>query len=415
MLKLKKYNQTLYNFSEFNSSQKKFLVISIILLVVLGQLAITLYLPSMPNMVSYFKTDNLHIQLTLTLYLAGYGISQFFYGPLSDIYGRRLVILVGLSIFFIANLLAVFATTFGVFLSSRILQGIGIGCGDTMGRAILCDCFKANEFVMAACYIGLAATITPMIAPVIGGYIEVFFNWRANFIFILLSGMIVMSIIFINLPETKSKENASKINFFEIAMNYWYILRHRTFLTFFLPGLVSFVGETVYNIISPFLIQQQLKWGPVAFGWFTVIPVIGLVIGTFIVYFLNHRISYTKMVFSGVCIMSIAGITMLIFSLMGYFNILIIVGPMLVFMIGVGITYPNTNLGALTPFATTAGVAGALQGGLQMVLGGLFGTFLAHLHIETPFSLALILAVFSLGILIAFINLANLSFFKKMK
>ena len=145
------------------------------------------------------------------------GISQFFYGPLSDIYGRRLIILVGLSIFCIANLLAVFSTTFGVFLTSRILQGIGIGCGDTMGRAILCDCFKTNEFVMAACYIGLAATVTPMISPVIGGYIEVFFNWRANFIFILLSGMIVMSIIFINLPETKSKANASKIAFISEA------------------------------------------------------------------------------------------------------------------------------------------------------------------------------------------------------
>ena len=408
-------NDNTANLNEVTNSQKKILVIFIILLVIMGQLAISLYLPSMPNMVSYFKTNDLNIQLSLTLYLIGYGLSQFFYGPLSDIYGRRLIILLGLSIFSLASLLAVFSTTISIFLFARILQGIGMGCGDTMGRAILCDCFQGKDFVKAACNIGLSATITPMLAPVLGGYIEAWSNWQVTFIFMLLYGIGVTGLIIKYLPETKFSKVSSKLNFNEIIRNYWLILQHRSFLAYFIPGLVCFVGEVAYNMVSPFLIQQQLKWGPVAFGWFAIIPIIGLLFGTLIVYGFNHRFPYPKMVFTGLCIMTLAGFIMLSFSLMNYFTVSAIVSPMLIFMIGVGITYPNTNLGALTPFVATAGIAGALQGGLQMLSGGAVSTFLAHLHIESLFLLSLILVVLSCGGLIAFIKLTNIFYIEKQK
>src|SRR5258708_1323942 len=120
------------------------LVIFIILLVVTSQLSLNLYLPSMPEMVVYFKSNVYHIQLSITLYLLGYGFSQFFYGPLSDIYGRRWIILSGLSIFLVASFICVSAFSVNIFLFGRLFQGIGLGCGDTMGRAILCERFNSK-------------------------------------------------------------------------------------------------------------------------------------------------------------------------------------------------------------------------------------------------------------------------------
>ena len=382
------------------------LVWFIILLVAASQLALTIYLPSMPEMVSVFKTDSQHIQLSITVYLLGYGISQFFYGPLSDIYGRKKIILYGLSIFVIASLVCSLAWTVNFFLIGRILQGVGIGCGDTMGRAILCDRFEGQKFVKAASHIGVAATITPMLGPLLGGYIEEYSNWRLSFLSIFLYGLIALATVFFYLPETRADDHQFATTLGGIFKTYLTILKNRTFICFFLPGAASFLGEMAYNMQSSFLLQNRIGWGPIGFGWLNILIIMGLIIGTFIANTLAHRMSYIKMVSAGMCLLSFGSIFMFFPALFHFINTFTIIAPMLVFMAGVGITYPNTNTGALMPFSKRAsGTAGALQGGLQMLFGGLMGIFLSGISIKTQLPLALTLTVLSLASHMGFVIL----------
>lgn len=406
--RLKETNRGLYTYTEFDKNLKIKLIIYIILLMTISQMAISIYLPSLPGIASSFKTNESLVQLSLTSYILGYGFSQFFYGPLSDQYGRRLIVLIGLCIFIIASVIAICAPNISVFLLARLLQGIGIGCGDTMGRAIMCDCFKEKDFVKAATYIGMAATITPLISPIIGGYIEEWAHWRANFIILLIYGMLNFFVMFYYLPETNLRMQATRNSLKSVFNTYWFILRNRVFLGFFIPGLICFIGEIIYSMISPFLIQEKLGWSPVAYGWLSILTVAGLLLGTLIANRLAHKFNHHQMVLIGLCILVLGAVTMLLLSLIVKMSVMSIVLPMLIFVVGVGIVYPNTNMGALSPFTAIAGSAGALQGGLQMLGAGFLGVGLAHVESGNQFTLAVTLTLLSILGLIAFIGLIKL-------
>jgi Bcr/CflA subfamily drug resistance transporter len=403
--KIKDKHKSMYAYDEFDTRIKNNLIIYIILIMTISQAAAVIYIPSMPAMVHAFNTDNVHIKQSLNLYLIGYGISQFFYGPISDIYGRRWMILWGMGIFLASTLLALFSKTVDIFLFSRFLQGVGLGCGDTMGRAILCDRFREKEFVKAASLIGMAATIMPLVAPIMGGYFEVYLDWRASFVFLLLYGLVNSTIILFYLPETKPKSLPVVTSFTGVLNRYWFVLKNRIFLGFFIPGLVSFVGEMVYNMLSPFLLQVQLGLSPISFGWLALFIVIGLLIGTFISHYLAGYWSNYLMVLNSMCILLLGSLCMLVPSLFQHISVISIILPMTIFAVGIGITYPNTNMGALTPFTSMAGTAGALQGGLQMLAGGAIGVALGEIPTENQLWLALTLTTISLIGLIAFLIL----------
>ncbi len=382
------------------------LVIFIILLMTISQMAVTIYIPAFPSMVSDFKTSTALIQISLVGYVFAYGCSQFFYGPLSDIYGRRLIVLIGLSIFVCASALAIIATNIYLFLLARILQGIGMGCGDTMGRAIMCDVFKGRQFISAASYISMASTLTPLFAPILGGYFAYLLNWRACFIFLFLYGIFNLVLLWRFLPETKNTELPVLKSIKGISNTYLFIIRNQIFLGFFIPGLVSFFGEILYNMVSPFLLQGRLGLSPIIFGWLAIFTISGLLTGSIIAKAFAHKITHYHMVLTGLYILLLGSVSMLIPSLYSYMSITSIVLPMVIFMLGVGITYPNTNMGALAPFTKMAGTAGALQGGLQMITSGLVGIVLADMRNQTQFPLALILTIISsVGLLSFFIFL----------
>jgi len=400
--RLGRFHRTHYQYTVFTDRQKRGLVGFVMLLMTISQLSITLYLPSMPHMVSALQTSRSAIELSLTLYLIGYGCSQFFYGPLSDIYGRRLIILWGLTIFVIASFFCTLTNTIYIFLLARFFQGVGIGCGDTMGRAILCDCFKDKAFVKAASYIGLVATVTPLVAPVIGGYFQMWYGWRLDFIFILCYGLLAITLVFLYLPETKPSEQFFAPAIKEVLNTYKFIITNRIFLGFFIPGLVSFSGEMIYSMMSPFIIQDKLGLGPVMFGWLSIFIVAGLFVGGLLATFLSGRFNHHFMVLNGLCLLVGGGVLMFVPSVFSYVTVFSLIMPMTIFMTGVGVTYPNTNMGALAPFTATAGTAGALQGGLQMVIGGALTYLLNLMHAQSQFALSLALTLLSLTALFSF-------------
>lgn len=396
LAKSKKILQALkaYLYQPYDSDKKPNkagLIGIIILLMSISQLAMTIYLPSLPIMADFYGQMG-QIELTLTVYVLSYGLSQFVYGPLSDLYGRRFSLLIGLSIFIVGSLFSCFAVSLWLLMVARVLQGLGMGCGDTMGRAILCDCFDAQTFVKAASYIGMAAVVMPIVGPVVGAYIQHYLHWRGIFVFLLLYGCLSFHLVARYLPETNRQPSITTHFFKETLNKYRFIISRPVFLGYYIPGLVAALGEIIYSMTSPFLMQVKLGWSPIAYSWLSAISIGGVLLGALVAHFFSEKIDHYKMVLFGLYVLMAAGITMLLWGVYSGLQTMALILPMTLYLFGTGIVYPNTNSGALAPFSTMAGTAGALQGGMQMVATGVLSIVASDLslHNQVPLSFMLI-------------------------
>lgn len=169
-----------------------------------GRFVMDSYLPSMPFMRQDLGVSGSSIELTLTLYLLGFGMSQLIYGPLSDRYGRKPVLMIGFVLFLIANTLCALAQSLPVLLMARLLAGVGIGASGVLNRAIASDCFSGTEFSKAWSYTITTLVIVLMVAPLIGSSVQTLFDWRANFILTTGYVFVVLMIIVRWLPETNA-------------------------------------------------------------------------------------------------------------------------------------------------------------------------------------------------------------------
>ena len=157
--------------------QTQFVILAVIVFIVMcGFFGIDLHLASMPAIQAFMHTDKAHMQLSVSLYVLSTGLSLFFYGPLSDKYGRKPIVLFGLSVAAAACLLSTFTHHITTFLVLRFLQGFGAGVCAGMGRTILADMFQGARLATTASYTGVVVSLSPLVAPTIGGYIQHWFG-----------------------------------------------------------------------------------------------------------------------------------------------------------------------------------------------------------------------------------------------
>ena len=167
----------------------------------IGPLALNLMIPSMPGLEKTFGVPYGTVQLTLTLYLIGMAVCQFIYGPASDKFGRRPLLLAGLSLFFIASVLAAIAPTIEMLIAARLIQAIGGSAGIVLARAMVRDVFTREKSASVISYITMAFVVAPMIAPVLGGFLEQYSNWRTGFWLLAAVGASVLSAAWIIAPR----------------------------------------------------------------------------------------------------------------------------------------------------------------------------------------------------------------------
>lgn len=377
------------------------IVISIFLLSVITPFALDGYTPSLPHITrALHASDNL-VQLTMSLFLLGSAISQLFYGPLSDRFGRKKIILIGVFFSFAGSILCSLSQSIYWLIAARFLQGWGTGAGNSLFRAVMRDVFSGSRMAQVASYLGMVFTLALAIAPVMGGYFQVHFGWRAFFIFITILCAINGIIIARFLPETNANLNPQSTQLSFILKSYWSLLTHHHFIAYSLCSMLSFSSFMVYYTIGPFLLQNQLKLTPVQFGW-TGIFIAGL---TLLGQSLNAKfvIEYgtKRMLQFGVFLMLISGLTMIMLFSLGFFSPLTIILPILLLCISAGMVFSNAMAGAFHPFPHMAGIAGAMYGCLQ-ILGSAIFTFIASILPPTQASLAItecIIAILAFSVL----------------
>jgi len=367
----------------------------------LGQAAITLYLPAFPAISYALHISPIAIKNSITIFLIGFGFSQIIYGPLSDRYGRKPILLLGILIFCIGCIVNLFSHTLNIFLFARLLQGIGCGSLLTNGRSILRDCFSGRELASAASYTSMGFAIGFGVSPIIGAYLSEYFGWRADFIFLLLVGISLFLILWRYLPETslKSEKNvSSKIFFRETFVDYKLIIKNHFFMQFLMGGLFAYVVVVAYNVMTPFLIQNVLRFSASEYGWLAILVAIPYYTAATMNKILVVKFGTEPIFALGAFLIILSGVIMSVTMIDHKILLVYIIIPMMIATFGQALIFSNSIAMALHHFpAAKAGKASALFSSLQILLTGVFSAIMAILPDTTQMSLAIV--VLSLGLL----------------
>lgn len=366
----------------------------------LGQAAVTLYAPAFPAIATELNAGPDAVKATLTIFLLGYGLSQFMYGPLSDRYGRKPILLVGIAIFCAGCFANLFVQSIHSFFIARLIQGLGIGSVITIGRSILRDCFKGREFSSAASYLSMGFAIGLGVTPVIGAYLQRYFGWKADFGFLLLLGIVFFFIIYQWLPETVSRSSArsSFSQFFRRTLTeYKKILCDVSFLQFLFGGIFAYGVVIAYNVMTPFLIQTILQYSTESYGWFALFVAIPYYMAASMNRSLVLKFGSNPILIWGISLIIVAGLIMAGTALYSHMNLMMILLPVMIATFGQALVWPNAIAGALQHYAEKSGKASAMLSSLQMLIVGILSAGMAILPDMNQLSLAGVL--FCLGVL----------------
>ncbi len=341
---------------------------TVILLAIMGLIGTDLFVPSLPEISHVFQQTQNHAQLTVSLFLSGFALSQLFYGPISDRIGRKPPLLFGVSIFIIGSLICVFNfNSFVILCLGRIMQGLGVGAGLSLSRVILRDCFSGSELAIKSSKIAMFVSLTPAVAPFFGGILQQQFGYHSSFIFMLIYGILLLILLKTRFHETlRNKDNTLTLS--HVLIQYGKLLKNKFFICYaFIAGL-AFSSIILYANMMPFIVQQELKLTPLENGSFILIAALGICLGAFISSRLLKKFSPKFLVLAGLLLFTLNGF-LLVASDQFYGTHLYFLIPFLFFItVGCGFIFPNALAICFSTINCNIGIAGAIYGTLQTLI-----------------------------------------------
>ena len=353
------------------------------LLLVLSQFSSDIYLPSMPGMSEALGVSKGWIQFASIISMVSFGASLLIWGPLSDYYGRRPVALWGLGIFLVGSFFCAAAQDIQMIWLGRALQGAGIGCCGAITPTIPKDIFSGPTLLKAFAAISMVLGVVPILAQVLGGYFQADLGWRMNFIFLFGAALVVALSIWIWLPETNPYCRQQPIRLKQLMLDYASILVDRPFVGYVTCMTLVYAGEVAYGIVTPFVLQEEIGLTPIENGWLSLFTGGGLLLGALLSAQCSRWLKVNQLIQVGFAFLLLSAIVMLLVSWSNWLHTWGVVGPMVLFMMGAGLVYPNCIAGIMGRFEQKAGIAGALMSGLQMAGAGLLNSVVAHWGMAT--------------------------------
>ncbi len=370
-------------------------------LVAVGPLSTDLYLPSLPAIGAYFDSGPAEVQLTLSVFLIGFAVSQLAYGPLSDRFGRRPMLLAGLSLYLVASLACCLAPSLETLIAARFLQAVGGCAGPVLGRAVVRDVYGQEGAARVLSYMSLAMALAPALGPILGGYLEVLFGWRANFAALSALGLFGLVSVLIYLPETNAWRDETATQPRQIAKNYRALLADRVYVGYLLVVACAYSGIFAFISGSSFVLIETLGLTPSQYGLCFATFVLGYMVGTFISGRMNRRLGMQRLITIGAWIGCLGGLCGLVLALAGVLSVTAVVAPLTLFIVGAGLMLPNALAGAIGPYAKMAGSASALLGFFQMSIAALVGIGVGLASDGTARPMAAAVALVAIGALAA--------------
>jgi DHA1 family bicyclomycin/chloramphenicol resistance-like MFS transporter len=345
-------------------------------LIALPALGTDLFVPALPRLAETLSVDVASAQFTLTTYFAGLGAGMLVWGPLSDRYGRKPVLLVGLATMLAASLMAAFADSAGAVALARLAQGVAMASGAVIGRAVVRDLHAHEQAARMFARMTMVFSLVPLTAPIVGALIVVGAGWRAIFWCFALVGVLLIAAAAAGLSETAPDERRS-MHPASIARTWLEILSDPRFVAPFLLVVCAHLGILAWVSSSAFVLIRGFGIEPAAYGLAFGAVMLGQICGAWASSRLVVRLGIPRLLRLGTATMLAAGTAAAALAWSGLVHWAAVVLPFLAFLFGSALTVPNAMAAAISPFPATAGAAVSLVGAVGFGIGAFISSGLA--------------------------------------
>lgn len=336
------------------------LLVMLILLVAVGQMAQTIYVPTIADIAHDLSVRTGAVQQVMAAYLLTYGFSQLIYGPLSDRVGRRPVILAGMAIFMVGAAGALLADSLTMLVAASAIQGMGTGVAGVMARTMPRDLYAGTALRYANSLLNMGILVSPLLAPVIGGALAMVFGWRASYAFLLALCVGVAFAMFRWLPETRPEQTEKR----RMLASFRQLLADGSFSRYLVMLIGGLAGIAVFEASCGVLMGGVLGLNGLTVSILFILPIPAAFFGAW--YAGRDGKSFHQLMWHSVLSCLLAGLMMWIPGWFGVMNIWTLIVPAALFFFGAGMLFPLATTGAMEPFPYLAGAAGALVGGCRI-------------------------------------------------
>lgn len=350
-----------------------------VLAAIMGLIATDIFVPSLPIIAHTFHQTANQTQLTISLFLVGFAISQLFYGPISDRAGRKPPLYIGVLIFIFGSILCIFASSFAWLCIGRIIQGIGVGAGLSLARVILRDRYHGTVLAVRTAQVAIFVSLTPAIAPFIGGILQQQFNFNAIFIFMLVYGLVLLFLLTFWFKET-NQHKQSNLTFIAVFSSYKQLLKNSSFIRYAIIAGFAFASIVLYANIVPFIVQDQLKLSAFASGAVMLIAALGVSVGSLISSRAVAFVGPKYLVTIGLFIFAISGLLLMVTFEVFNSTLICLVPLLFLITLACGFIFPNVTALCFSEIHVNIGIAGAIYGTLQIFISMLINLLLNTIH-----------------------------------
>ena len=371
-------------------------------LIAAAPFAMDIYLASMPSMTHALDASTAEVQLTLSVYMYGWGVAQLFAGPLSDRFGRRPTLLAGLAVFIVASAACALSRNVFVLIGARLVQAVSMASIAVVPRAVVRDLYSGDKAAHILSLMGIVLGFAPVVAPILGSHMHAWFGWQSNFALVALYGAILWYFVHAALPETLARRDPRAMRPTAMLANFRRLLHSRPYVGYVLVAAFGFSGLFAFLAGSAFVFVSVMGRSEQAFGLLFGAVMLGNITGSTLGSRLVPRVGIQRMVRAGTALMLVAGLVLGALAAIDVRHPLAIVVPMFAYMVAFMLTMPPATAGALTPFPDIAGSASSLLSFCQFAVASSAALVVGLAFDGTTRPMAAVIAVASVG---AFVSL----------
>lgn len=356
-------------------------------------MSIDMYLPALPELQRALLTDPAHLQLTLASFFAAFAIGQLFYGPLADRFGRKPPLYFGIGLFAITSLACMWVSTVETLIALRFVQALGACAGVVIARAVVRDSFDGAEASRMYAAMMLVMGVAPMVAPMLGGQLLVWFGWHSIFGMLALYGSLVLWLLHNKLPETLAVADRQPLRLGHSLKAYGSLLKSHQFRGFALTSSVSMAGLYAFIAASPFVFMVYFGLDAQQYGFLFGANAFCLIMATQVNSRILDRWTPRTVLQRSLILQMIAGSCFGLLAMTGWGGFWALIAPLAIYTACLGFVLPNATILALQPFKQQAGTASALYGTIGSVSGAIAASVVSALQGQNAAVLGGVIAV----------------------
>lgn len=371
-----------------------------------GPLTIDMYLPALPAMSGSLSASASTVQLTLSAFMVGLALGQLVVGPLSDTWGRRRPLLVGLVVYAAGSLACVVAPTVELLVAARVVEAVGAAAGIVIARAVVRDLFSGTEMTKFFSLMMLVNGLAPVLAPVVGAQLLRLTSWQGVFVVLSCLGVLLLVAVVLVLPETLPAQRRTTGRLGDNLRTYRALLADRSFLGYALSSGLMFAAMFAYISGSTFVLQDVHGLSAQQFSLVFATNSLGIIALSQLNGILVGRYGERTLLRAGLVVAAVGGVVVLVVATLDLPLWTLLLGLFLV-VPNIGLVSPNASSLALAEHGATAGSASALLGVMQFVFGGLAAPLVGIAGAGTAVPMGVVMCSFTGLALLVFVTLAR--------